>query len=112
MLTDNVLPFSSVLTWARAMQGSAGLLVVGVVAGGLYRSATIYHPRRSAILYIRTLKMTKQQRRDFRKGKPYLDLSSLRMRSVQTLMLSIFFISLGIHVPYLLLVRRHCMILT
>ena len=75
-----------------------------VIAGALYRSANLYHPRRRAILHIKSLKKTKKQRRDFEEKPAYFDFDSLRMRSLQVLMLSAFVSALGTYTPFVLVV--------
>ncbi len=92
------------IAWLRGMQAVTGLLLPTVVAGCLYRSANLYHPRRRAILHLKSLKKTKKQQREFEDKPPYLDFGPLRMRSLQVLMAATFIFSLGGYTPFILVV--------
>ena len=86
------------------MQAMAGLMLPTILAGALYRSSNLYHPRRKAILHIKSLKKSKKQRRDFEDKPPYFDWAPLRMRALQILMLSSALSSAGGYVPFALVV--------
>ena len=90
----------------RAMQALTGLVLPTVVAGALYRSVNLYHPRRRAILHIKNLRKTKKQQREFENKPPYFDWSPLRMRVLQVVMFSTSVTTFGTFVPFVLLVSK------
>ena len=97
----------STLSWMRAMQALSGLMVPTLLAGAVYRSPTIYHPRRKVILHLKSLAKTKKQRKEFENKPPYFDFSPLRMRAMHVLLTSTAVINVGTYVPFVLLVRRY-----
>lgn len=95
--------FVRTLEWTHAMQAIAGLLAITMFAGAMYRSASLYHPRRNVILHIKNQKKCRRERES---EKPaYFDFTSLRMRAMQGLMVIVAVVGLGIHVPYVLLMH-------
>ncbi|XP_041351503.1 monocarboxylate transporter 13-like [Gigantopelta aegis] len=96
----------STVRWMHGLQCIAGLLILTIIAGALYRSASLYHPRRKVILHLKT---QKKNRRDREAEKPpYLDFSALKMRSLQALLLISAVISLGIHIPFVIMLKSAC----
>ncbi len=91
-------------SWLRGFQAVTGLVLPTVIAGALYRSANLYHPRRRAILHIKSLKKSKKQKRDFEQKPPYFEFEPLKMRSLQVLMASAFVTAIGTYTPFVLLV--------
>ncbi|XP_046363830.1 monocarboxylate transporter 13-like [Haliotis cracherodii] len=93
----------SIVEWMHGLQCVAGLLILTIIAGAMYRSASLYHPRRKVILH---LKSQKKNRRDREAEKPpYLDFSALKMRSLQALMVISSIVGVGIHVPFIVLLH-------
>ena len=80
------------------------------VLGTFYRSASLYHPQRRAILHLKSQKR-KIKNKDKEKNKaqddrpPYFDFTTLRSRTIQILLLSIFVSSFGMNAPIFYLVR-------
>ncbi|XP_069699986.1 monocarboxylate transporter 4 isoform X3 [Periplaneta americana] len=85
------------LGWRLGLQAVTGVLALACLLGALYRSASLYHPQRRAILHL------KNQRA--RKGKqatakpPFLDLAPLRLRAVRVLLLAAGTAALGLYTP-------------
>lgn len=98
------IDFGSVLKWMRGLQALTCLVLPLVAAAALYRSSAIYHPRRRAILHLKSLKKTKKQQREFEDKPPYFDWTPLRMRSMQVLMVSCAQTALGTFTPFALVV--------
>ena len=96
----------SQLTWMRTLQGITGLALLTVIGGLFYRSVSLYHPRRKAILHIKNLRKSKKQQREFENKPPYCDISPLRMRSLQLFMLSCSLTAFGMYTPFCLLVSN------
>ena len=82
----------------------AGVMLPTIVAGTLYRSTSLYHPRRRAILHIKNMRKSKKQQKEFENRPPYLDFSPLRMRAVQYLLFTTLILTLGIYAPFIILV--------
>lgn len=93
----------SKIQWTRALNCLSGLTAITMIAGAMYRSASLYHPRRNVILHI---KNQKKCRRERDQEKPsYLDFAALKMRALQGIMVIAAIIGLGMHIPYILLAQ-------
>ena len=88
-----------------------GVVFLTFFLGTFYRSASLYHPQRRAILHLKSQKR-KIKNKDKEKNKaqddrpPYFDFTTLRSRTVQILLLSIFVSSFGMNAPLFYLVRE------
>ena len=78
--------------------------------GTFYRSASLYHPQRRAILHLKSQRR-KIKSKDKEKNKaqddrpPYFDFITLRSRTVQILLLAISVSSFGLSTPLVFMVR-------
>ncbi len=85
------------------------ILLTTCFLGTFYRSASLYHPQRRAILHLKSQKR-KIKNKDKEKNKaqddrpPYFDFATLRSRTVQLLLLSVSISSLGQSSPIFFLV--------
>ena len=101
--------FSSI-GWRLGLQAVTGVVFLTFFLGTFYRSASLYHPQRRAILHLKSQKR-KIKNKDKEKNKaqddrpPYFDFTTLRSRTIQILLLSIFVSSFGINAPLFYLVR-------
>ena len=92
-----------------------GVIFITFLLGTFYRSASLYHPQRRAILHLKSQKR-KIKNKDKEKNKaqddrpPYFDFTTLRSRTIQILLLSIFVSSVGIYSPIFYLVWGICFI--
>ena len=95
--------------WRLGLQEVTGLLVSTFLLGTFYRSASLYHPQRRAILHLKTQKR-KIKSKDKEKNKmqddrpPFFEFTTLKSRTVQIILLSTFLCHLGIFTPLFFLV--------
>merc|ERR550519_1024774 len=81
------------------------LLVAASGLGMFYRSATLYHPQRRAILHLKNQKRKIKDKNKAQEEKlPFFDFSSLKSRTFQIILLSSSIISVGMFTPFLLLI--------
>merc|ERR1719219_2904931 len=70
--------------WRLGLQALTGIVFCTFILGLFYRSATLYHPQRRAILHLKT---QKKKIKDKNKSKedipPFFDVSCLKSRTVQ-----------------------------
>ena len=79
--------------------------------GMFYRSASLYHPQRRAIMHLknqkRKIKMKKEDKSKQAEEKvPFIDLYTLKSKTVQIILASTGFASLGLNTPVIYLVRH------
>ena len=75
--------------------------------GIFYRSATLYHPQRRAILHLKTQKRKiKDKNKSLDDTPPFFDLSCLKSRTIQIILLSTGVSSLGVNAPIYYLVNQ------
>ena len=92
------------------MQAVTGVVFITFLLGTFYRSASLYHPQRRAILHLKSQKR-KIKNKDKEKNKvqddapPFFDFTTLRSRTVQLLLGSIAIASVGMNTPIFYLVR-------
>ncbi|UYV77338.1 hypothetical protein LAZ67_15000548 [Cordylochernes scorpioides] len=91
------------LGWRGCLEAVAGATSALFFLGMAYRSASLYHPQRSAIQHL------KSQRRPLARKSPptpLCDCSVLRAGAVQILLISAGLGSFGLYTPFLYLVRH------
>ena len=92
------------------MQAVTGVVFLTFLLGTFYRSASLYHPQRRAILHLKSQKR-KIKSKDKDKNKmlddtpPFFDFTTLKSRTVQILLCSIGVGSFGLNTPIFYLVR-------
>ena len=99
----------SSIGWRLGLQAVTGLISILFVLGTFYRSASLYHPQRRAILHLKS-----QKRKIKNKDKanqaaedttpPLFDFTSLKSRTVQILLASTAVAALGLNTPLLYMV--------
>ena len=91
--------------WRLGLQSVTGVLFSTFILGTFYRSATLYHPQRRAILHLKSQKRKIKDKNKAQEEKlPFFDFSSLKSRTFQIILLSSFITSLGIFTPFMFLV--------
>ncbi|XP_037779240.1 monocarboxylate transporter 2-like [Penaeus monodon] len=92
--------------WRLGLQAVTGVVFTAFFLGIFYRSASLYHPQRRAILHLKNQK--RKQVKDKNKvdadKPPYFDLSCLKVRSVQILIATAAVSSVGLYAPLFYLI--------
>ncbi|XP_043207248.1 monocarboxylate transporter 12-like [Amphibalanus amphitrite] len=96
--------------WRLGLQAVTGIVFSTFIIGIFYRSASLYHPQRRAILHLKNQKRKVKEKKEFKlknpkpeEKPPYLDWSVLKARTVQVLVVSSMFSGLGLYTPVILL---------
>ena len=78
-----------------------------------YRSASLYHPQRRAVLHLKSQKRKIKEKNKSQADKPpFLDISSLKSVTIRILALSVAVTSLGIHTPLIyMVINQPCKVL-
>ncbi|GAB6027121.1 hypothetical protein CHUAL_013854 [Chamberlinius hualienensis] len=93
--------------WRFGLQILTIVIFTTFFAGIFYRSASLYHPQRRAILHLKTQKRKiKDKKTRFDDKVPFFDFTTLRSRTVQILLLSSAMTSLGSSSPLVFLIHE------
>ena len=104
-----MMSFYSTVGWRLGLQQITGLLVTTFLLGTFYRSASLYHPQRRAILHLKTQKR-KIKNKDKEKNKlqddrpPFFEFTTLKSRTVRIILFSALVSHVGIYSPLFFLV--------
>ena len=109
----------STIGWRLGLQAVTGVISILFVLGTFYRSASLYHPQRRAILHLKSQKR-KIKSKDKATNKasaataaspatedttpPLFDFTTLKSRTVQILLVSIAVAALGLNTPLIYMV--------
>lgn len=126
--------------WRLGLQAVTGLLILGFFLGMVYRSASLYHPQRRAILHLKNQRkkvnnkfskqirthpnarrftihlprfvfQVKEKKTHIRVPKPpFFDFTPLKSRTVQMLLLASGTAAFGLYTPVFYLVSQHLFI--
>ena len=92
--------FFSLLGWRFGLQAVALALSSLFFVGLFYRSASLYHPQRRAILHLKDMSKRKGKDKSKIESKPpYFDFSLMYARSFQVLLFCTAFSCLGAYTP-------------
>lgn len=90
------------------MQSVTGALFLAFFLGLIYRSASLYHPQRRAILHLKNQRSKVKEKKSATKvpTQPLVDLSPLGSRPVRMLMLAAGAAGFGLYTPAFYIVSR------
>ena len=95
----------SALGWRLGLQAVTGSAISLFFLGLFYRSASLYHPQRRAILHLKDMSKRKGKYKNKIESKPpYFDFSTLKIKSFQVILMAVFMTSMGIYSPVFFLV--------
>ncbi|XP_078045436.1 uncharacterized protein LOC144474467 [Augochlora pura] len=102
-MTNIMMIIRPKLGWKRGMQSVTGALSLAFFLGLIYKSASVYHPQRRAMLHLKNQRGGKlKERRTAAKVPPrqrWVDLSPLGSRPVRMLMLAAAAAGFGLYTP-------------
>ncbi|XP_072744845.1 monocarboxylate transporter 4 [Anoplolepis gracilipes] len=89
------------LGWRLGLQSVTGALSLAFFLGLIYRSASLYHPQRRAILHLKNQRSKLKEKKSATKvpKQPLVDLSPLGSRPVRMLMLAAGAAGFGLYTP-------------
>ncbi|CAH1115654.1 unnamed protein product [Psylliodes chrysocephalus] len=87
------------LGWRLGLQVVTGAISVTFILGTFYRSASLYHPQRRAILHIKNQKRKIKDKNKIEDKVPFFDFSTLKSKTVRILLISTGISAFGINTP-------------
>lgn len=89
------------LGWERGMQSVTGALSLAFFLGLIYKSASLYHPQRRAMLHLKNQRGKVKEKKSATRvpRQPWVDLSPLGSRPVRMLMLAAGAAGFGLYTP-------------
>ncbi|KAJ2951078.1 hypothetical protein O0L34_g5458 [Tuta absoluta] len=88
--------------WRLGLQAVTGVVFATFILGTFYRSASLYHPQRRAILHLKNQNKIKRKMKDKNNKddrQPFFDFSTLRSKTVRILLMSTGISAFGINTP-------------
>ncbi|CAH0586964.1 unnamed protein product [Chrysodeixis includens] len=88
--------------WRLGLQAVTGVVFATFILGTFYRSASLYHPQRRAILHLKNQNKIKRKMKDRNKTddrQPFFDFSTLKSKTVRILLMSTGISAFGINTP-------------
>ncbi|GBP85468.1 Monocarboxylate transporter 8 [Eumeta japonica] len=86
------------LGWRLGLQAITGVLMLAFFLSAVYRSASLYHPQRRAILHLKNQRRKVKEKKGF-KRPPLVDLSPLRSRPARVLLAAAGLSAFGLYTP-------------
>ena len=88
------------------LQAVTGVVFITFILGLFYRSASLYHPQRRAILHLKSIKRKiKEKNKSQEDRQPFFDISCLKSVTFRIILLSTGVSSFGLYTPLIYLVR-------
>ncbi|KAF5286025.1 hypothetical protein FQA39_LY16467 [Lamprigera yunnana] len=87
------------LGWRLGLQVVTGAVSITFILGTFYRSASLYHPQRRAILHIKNQKRKIKDKNKLEDKIPFFDFSTLKSKTVRILLASTGISAFGINTP-------------
>lgn len=92
--------------WRLGLQAVTVCVFSTFILGTCYRSASLYHPQRRAILHLKNQKRKIKDKSKQFDGPPFFDFSTLKSKTVRILMLSTAISAFGINTPLFFLAHQ------
>ncbi|XP_073969876.1 monocarboxylate transporter 10 isoform X2 [Rhodnius prolixus] len=89
----------SAIGWRLGLQMVTVAVFMTFFLGTFYRSASLYHPQRRAILHLKNQKRKIKDKNKVDDGPPFLDFSTLKSKTVRILIISTAVSAFGINTP-------------
>ncbi|XP_041982093.1 monocarboxylate transporter 4-like [Aricia agestis] len=86
------------LGWRLGLQAITGILVLAFFLSAVYRSASLYHPQRRAILHLKNQRRKVKEKKGMR-SSPLVDLSPVRSRPARVLLCAAGVAAFGLYTP-------------
>lgn len=94
----------SKIGWRLGLQAVTGVVFLTFILGTFYRSASLYHPQRRAILHLKNQKRKIKDKNRIDDRPPFFDFSTLKSKTVRILLVSTGISAFGINTPIFYLV--------
>merc|ERR1719211_324933 len=90
--------------WRLGLQAVTGVVFSTFILGMFYRSASLYHPQRRAILHLKSIKRKiKEKNKSQEDRQPFFDISCLKSVTFRIILLSTGVSSFGLYTPLIYL---------
>ncbi|XP_076335932.1 monocarboxylate transporter 10-like [Tachypleus tridentatus] len=96
---------TKLLDWRLGLHVVTSVTFISFFLGLFYRSASLYHPQRRAILHLKNQKRKVKSRKNLQEKSPFLDFSFLKEKTSQIIIFLAFLVSFGAYTPCFYLVH-------
>ncbi|XP_034939069.1 monocarboxylate transporter 12-like isoform X2 [Chelonus insularis] len=92
--------------WRLGLQAVTGVVFLTFILGTFYRSASLYHPQRRAILHLKNQKRKIKEKNKVDDEPPFFDFTTLKSKTVRILLISTGISAFGITTPIFYLAHQ------